>query len=242
MTGTLQADCIVTTIDLETLATDRDAVIASIGAISHHVGTGRVIGELYLTVDCESQGNRSRDEPTREFWLDQSQTNQEAFRLTFGGTERASLPDALVKLREYIEAVSVIECRHAPRIMGNGPEFDCEILADAYTSCGMALPWRYWNQISMRSFTTLARLLELELAEHPGVIKHFALHDARTEAFRMQEILHLTRMDIFPSPDPVQFGLYHASLALAPQLSRNLDFARANFYQQKSIFKASTAA
>lgn len=152
-------------IDLETVDNTPTSAILSIGAIVFHgEGIGR---EFYATVDvesCKALGLTESAE-TLAWWARQS----EKARQVFTDPDRKPLLFALQELARFIDTDS--------RVWGNGASFDNAILSNAYTACGLPLPWKFWNDRCYRTVSVLAPTRRVQSGTH-----HNALDDAKSQA------------------------------------------------------------
>lgn len=120
-------------IDLETLATGPDATILTIAAQSFDpVGNGHYDHHYYARIDLESQGNRSVEQGTVDWWATQPAVVRDE---AFAEEGRVPLDQALDELGRLIWKSRMI--------WSQGPTFDCTILEHAYKSYHKPLPWKY---------------------------------------------------------------------------------------------------
>ena len=129
-------------LDIETMSTAQDAVIVSIGAVRFDMATGEVDGSTYIKVDkqsCINYGLRV-DSSTVDWWFKQNKEAQEQFLTT---EDRIPLYDALLKLSWFINRQDYV--------WGNGINFDCAILRNAYKVCEIPLPWDHFKERDVRT-------------------------------------------------------------------------------------------
>lgn len=179
---------LIAVVDLETLGKGHRAVIGEIGVVIVDVEQLVAVDEFYSRVSHHQP--RQRDESTMAWWEQQRIDSPLAWQEMFKNPERLYLADALNALNGFLS-------RHFPRalaveLMGNGPEFDNVILEDAYSQCGIELPWSFRGNQSLRTVVLMGRML-LDIdpkfqIEFDG-IRHHALHDARHEAAYLISIL-----------------------------------------------------
>ncbi|TNI81191.1 hypothetical protein CF116_09400 [Aeromonas veronii] len=179
---------LIAVVDLETLGKGPRAVIGEIGVVIVDVEQLVAVDEFYCRVSLHQP--RQRDEIIMSWWDQQRIDSPQAWLEMFKNTDRLCLADALDALKDFL-------ARHFPRalaveLMGNGPEFDNVILEDAYSQCGIELPWSFRGNQSLRTVVLMGRLL-LDIdpkfqIEFEG-IRHHALHDARHEATYLISIL-----------------------------------------------------
>lgn len=149
-------------IDLETLATTKRASILSIGAVAFHrkVQRGNTWNSLHLFPMHDPR--REVDLETVEWWSRQSPEAQELLNVP----RTQTLDECLVLLTSFIDSVKLVN------IWANPPEFDLAILEDAYESCGMNVPWKWWQKKDSRTVKELIgedRLPDREGTPHDAV-------------------------------------------------------------------------
>lgn len=160
-------------IDLETLSTNKNAVILSIGACAF--GPEEVTGQLYTSVDLSSFEDYEdscfhMSASTIAWWMKQSHDA----RTAFDNGESLHIEQALETLRNFIETM----CTPDVRVWGNGSDFDNVILQNAYDVCGLELPWKFWNN---RCYRTVKGMCPEVKIEREGT-NHNALDDAESQA------------------------------------------------------------
>jgi hypothetical protein len=156
--------------DIETRSTQPNASILSIGAIRFNRG-GPIkplieMDQLYIKIDmksCDDVG-MDVDQDTMKWWGMQDKEIQDE---AFGGDDRLPIKDALYALKDWIGAGTVIP-------WGNGDDFDCVVLDQAYKSIGMKTPWRFWNTRDVRTVLDLAGMKPWHLLPDN---KHHPVHD-----------------------------------------------------------------
>jgi hypothetical protein len=158
-------------VDLETLGTTADAVILSIGAVRFDLDTGEISDEgFYSSVSVESNLEHKRriSEDTLIWWFKQEAAARQVF---FEPKEH--LDDSLVHFSNWLANDENI-------MWSNGADFDLPMLAHAYTSMSMEVPWKFWNN---RCFRTYKNLPGAKSVRTPDMgVKHNAMADALTQA------------------------------------------------------------
>ncbi|WP_323936214.1 3'-5' exonuclease [Aeromonas veronii] len=180
--------------DIETLGQGVDAVICSIAVVVVDLGSLAVVDEFYCRVD-HNQVNRSRSEGTLAFWEQQRQESPAAWDELFNPAgQRLFITSALELLSTFL--LKAFGRAEDVQLMGNGSEFDNVILAHAYEQWGMAQPWHFRGNQSLRTAVWMGRVL---LGIDPKYqlpfegVRHHALHDARHEAAYLIAILKAFR-------------------------------------------------
>ncbi|HAX5201270.1 TPA: exonuclease [Escherichia coli] len=162
-------------IDLETMGTNPDAPIISIGAIFFDPQTGDMGPEFSKTIDLDTAGGVI-DLGTIKWWLKQSREAQSAIM-----TDEIPLDDALLQLREFIDENSG---EFFVQVWGNGANFDNVILRRSYERQGIPCPWRYCNDRDVRTIVELGKVMDFDARTAIPFegIRHNALDDARHQA------------------------------------------------------------
>lgn len=163
-------------LDIETLDTRPSAVVLSVGAIRFDAEVPGAFGESFhrfIDIDSSLAYGRTVSGHTIMWWLDQETVARK--RLLEGKAE--PLLTVLTELAAFITPNDTV--------WGNGASFDNVILADAYRSCGLPQPWRFWNDLCFRTLKRIFR--EVPKPAFAGV-EHDALDDAMNQARHLQQI------------------------------------------------------
>ena len=156
-------------VDLETISTDNDAGIISIGAVPfNHAFPFPQFYEKIEFVTLEQKGFHL-SKSTLDWWSKQS---EEARSEAFSGT--VPIEEVLSAFASYIKELEV-----PVNIWGNGSDFDNIILWNAYDRCGIPAPWSFRNN---RCFRTLKNVFSFIPAPIFIGEKHNALADAGFQA------------------------------------------------------------
>lgn len=166
---------LVATIDMETLSTEHNAALLSIGAVIHDFSTGQQVDTFYANITPESSIAAGLDvsESTKAWWAKQGQAAQDVLSV-----DQRPLRDVLVDFTKWLAGHGV---QYA---IGNGPRADNQWLESACKAVGMQSPIKYWGDLDMRTLTFIGtHILGLDHwhSTFKGV-KHNALHDAINEA------------------------------------------------------------
>lgn len=173
-------------IDLETASDRPNAVITAIGvAVFDEM---RVTQTSYIRVDGESHqkigGHVSYS--TFDWWLRQS----EAARAEITTAPRYGITESLMRLSAFLSDVPFTE------VWGNGADFDCVILQEAYAAAQLKCPFEFRQHACFR---TLKRMFPkftedyLRGSYSDERVKHHALHDAVWQARRTIAMLGYLR-------------------------------------------------
>lgn len=165
-------------IDTETLGINADAVILSIGAVKFDPNSNAIEDKAFYTaISIESNLRTSRyiDADTLRWWLKQSQEAQAVFAET-----KTGLRQALIDLSTWIN-------NEDSYVWSNGADFDIPLLAHAYRTHDLKLPWKFFNARCVRTYKTLPVAARTTIPAFSG-IKHNAMMDAYHQARVVQAI------------------------------------------------------
>lgn len=156
-------------IDIETLATSSDAALVSIAAVRFDLATGIIGDSIYIKIDKQSCLDYGLvvDADTVDWWMRQSKEAQEYFLTT---EDRVSLPQALLDFNDFFEFKT-------DYVWGNGINFDCAILRNAYKATELPLPWSYFNELDVRTLVHFAP--EIRKQEPFVGVKHHPIADCK---------------------------------------------------------------
>ncbi|EFB6062202.1 TPA: 3'-5' exoribonuclease [Escherichia albertii] len=168
-------------IDLETMGTNPDAPINSMGGKFFDPATGEMGPEFSKAIDLETSGGII-DRKTIKWWAKRSREAQSAIF-----TDEIPLDDALLQFREFIDENSG-EC--FVQVWGNGANFDNVILRRSYERQGIPCPWRYYNDRDVRTIVELGNSIgfDVRMAIPFEGVPHNALDDARHQAKQVSAI------------------------------------------------------
>ena len=173
-------------LDLETMSTSSTAAIISIGAVKFD--PRGVIGTLgdqsdaeykpfYCTVElstCIDAGLHVSGS-TIEWWLQQ----ENEARAMLKGDPRYSVEKALGEFWIWYGPNSV-------PTWGNGADFDCVILHNAYEKLHGVAPFKFWHH---RCFRTMKSLFP-DVPYVKPTLAHHALSDAEAQAIHLQKLFN----------------------------------------------------
>lgn len=171
--------------DQETLDTVASAVILSIGAVKFDLESGKLDPDgFYASLSYDDQLARGRtiSESTVAWWMEQSPEARAVFR-----EPKQTLESALIALSDWLG--------HDKRyVWSNGADFDIPMLAHAYTSYGMQIPWAFWNARCVRTYRALPGAKNVPEVE--PLVAHNALHDAVAQAKHVQAIQAMLKVAV----------------------------------------------
>ncbi|EGX7587770.1 exonuclease [Escherichia coli] len=168
-------------VDLETMGTNPDAPINSIGGKFFDPATGEMGPEFSKAIDLETSGGII-DRKTIKWWAKRSREAQSAIF-----TDEISLDVALRLFIEFIEKNSGGCFVH---VWGNGANFDNVILRRSYERQGIPCPWLYYNDRDVRTIVELGNAIgfDVRMAIPFEGVPHNALDDARHQAKQVSAI------------------------------------------------------
>jgi hypothetical protein len=171
-------------LDLETLGTNRDAVIVAIGACVLDARTGDISASFYAVCDIQDQyrSGRSITADTLLWWIKQD----DAARAVFSA-ETQTLDSVLGNLCTHIETAK------PDLFWANGITFDYPIIEHALQTHDYRIPWSYSKVACLRTLRKTMPSLAADAWKHRGPgIAHNALSDAVMQARELHYFL--TRM------------------------------------------------
>ena len=171
-------------IDLETLSTNPNATILTIGGVKFDPYSFTEPSQgMYFRVDVDSQTAMGRDvqQETIDWWATQpKEISEEAL----GDEDRIDLKYLIKQINKWSVGVDVFWCQ--------GPLFDYAILQNIYKQLGHPVPWQYWQ---IRDSRTLGSLVPRDPYEKRTGL-HNALEDCYFQARKVQKIYK--QLDIKP--------------------------------------------
>jgi hypothetical protein len=130
-------------IDIETLGTNPDCVILSVGAVKFDPFGTTVPQHKTLwrpNIDQQLEAGRTVDEGTLEWWSKQAADIREN---AFSTDDRIDLDDFFKSLNRYMTGADKIWCQ--------GPQFDMVIIEDLYRQFDHHRNWAYWQVSDCRT-------------------------------------------------------------------------------------------
>jgi hypothetical protein len=173
-------------IDIETLATDADALVLSIGAVVFNCLPDRAeFGEQYIAaLDINQQllVGRSVDRKTQIWWGSQPPAASDHWASP--AVAAVKVPDALAGLSSF--------CSGVTRLWANGIVFDIGILESLYSDFGMTPVWKYSTVRDARTFYDMQRLMaypqgKADTLLTKDLIPHHPLGDCKAQIVRLWE-------------------------------------------------------
>jgi len=174
-------------LDLETLSTENNALILSIGAVKIKTGDENKIEEkFYRIINLESSMKYDFhiSAGTLKWWFSM---DKKLIEKTFTGIEEepVSIENALNDFSTF--------CNIDERLLiwGNSNSFDCTIIENAYKTLGLPCPFMFYQTRDFRTMKALfksmspefsLKLDNLHYSAECSLIAHNALDDAILEA------------------------------------------------------------
>lgn len=158
-------------IDIETLGTSSNAVIATIGAMKFNrrdrLKPFEEMNSFYRRINTESCSSLGMEisEETVKWWETQDEKSRDEI---YNPSNRVSIQEALQELSNFIGNYPFTF------IWAQGPHFDCTILENAYRKCNIPLPWKFWN---VRDCRTILDISSVRLKDVQGEYPHHSLYD-----------------------------------------------------------------
>jgi len=178
-------------IDIETLGTNADAVVLSVGIVAvdstiDYEYKDLIKNGFYATLDVKSQVDAGRkiDKDTLAWW---GRQGAEAMEVLIPSSDDIHWNQLLPSIFEYFKSVGADTKEIL--VYARGSHFDFGILHDLFRVTGDAgaydLPWRWWNIHDSK--TVQITLVDEKIDVHPvGFIHHNALHDSAREYMNIQ--------------------------------------------------------
>jgi hypothetical protein len=169
-------------LDIETLSTQPNASILSIGAIRFN-RKGPILplnkmDQFYIRIDRKSCDDLKMhvDPKTVEWWDKQDEAIRD--EAMGDGDDRVTLREGLEKLTKWIGGGNVTP-------WGNGDDFDCVIMGEAYKSVGLTQPWKFWNTRDVRTILDFGNIKPWNL---PADNKHHPINDCYRQIWGVKKV------------------------------------------------------
>ena len=169
-------------VDLETLSTDSNAVILTIGAVPFG-SDGKLIMDddfyFYERVELKSYNKYKNNEfncnwDTLVWWLKQEKEPlDEAFLIG----PRYPIWDALQDFVNWIHIVCKTVSDNKINIWSHGKDFDVVVLENAFKVCNITCPWKFWDTRDTRTLYALTGVDMKRISMPEGFKAHNAVGD-----------------------------------------------------------------
>lgn len=168
-------------VDIETLSTEKNALVLSIGAVEFDPFTGKIEREFYRPLSIQSQSKRHVSASTVQWWAKQCEKNFDNVAFLAGLDEHGyNVATALTDLGVFIAGKDHVDQEVELNVWACDPDFDLDILATLYADFGMRTPWKYYETRSVRTIRALGKQLKLETPKLEA--NHNALDDCIRQA------------------------------------------------------------
>jgi DNA polymerase III epsilon subunit-like protein len=156
-------------LDLETLGTEQDCPVLSIGAVKFDPRTGLLGDRFYSVLPLQEQFDigRRMSASTFRWWM--KQENDARYAIAKDDDPNSSVSEVIHDFRKYFKG--------ATYIWSNGAGFDVPIIEDMMRQYKVTIPWKYYN---IRDTRTAGHLAGVRLAKQG--VAHNALDDAISQA------------------------------------------------------------
>ena len=163
-------------IDLETLGTNYDATVLTIGGVKFNPNKiSDPFQEFYYKFDVDEQTERGRkvDDDTLAWWGSQPKDVQEE---AFGDANRMPVVDILKALKKWCVGIDTLWCQ--------GPAFDVVIMEHMYRQWNLIVPWPFWI---VKDSRTLFGIMPEDPRKKINFKAHNALEDCKVQALCVQQ-------------------------------------------------------
>jgi DNA polymerase III epsilon subunit-like protein len=152
-------------IDAETLSNRANSVIVQLGAVKFDVLNG-ITDTFMVNIDSADSKKYNCDisKDTLEWWMKQPAEIRKSWQV-----DKQPLREALMMFKDwYGTDKKYIWC--------NGASFDYPIVAWSFKECDIELPWKYWDELDVRTISTFFGY------KLPKANNHTAKDDATAQA------------------------------------------------------------
>ncbi|QIG60670.1 exodeoxyribonuclease VIII [Vibrio phage VPT02] len=181
--------------DLETYATNQNAIVPELSAVAFDILSGEVFHEATFHIDVDSQVALGREvsASTLSFWLMQSEDARRKMLLADAEyCEKNDLPaplqigGAMAQLSHIIKTVSATWAEQTglskePMVWGNGITFDLGKTISLFETAQVPLPWQFWAERDARTLMDLAPGIKKAFEQDFQGIPHYGLDDCKHE-------------------------------------------------------------
>ncbi|AKY02206.1 putative exodeoxyribonuclease [Vibrio phage vB_VorS-PVo5] len=181
--------------DLETYATNQNAIVPELSAVAFDILSGEVFHEATFHLDVDSQVALGREvsASTLSFWLMQSEeARMKMLRADKDYCEKNAIPSplpiaaAMGQLYSIIRTVSKTWAEQTglskePLVWGNGITFDLGKTISLFETAQVPLPWQFWAERDARTLMDLAPGIKAAFGKDFRGIPHYGLDDCKHE-------------------------------------------------------------
>jgi hypothetical protein len=198
-------------IDLETMGTEVNAPIISIGAVFFDPDIGELGDTFDEAIDLEDAFRWGKcSGSTVKWWMGQG---DEARKRAIRGTQ--SSQEAFGKFLRFCAR----ESARSLQPWGNGASFDISMLDYAIPRItGQKMPWMFWNVRDCRTIKEIANGVVADYTNPREGVYHSALDDAIYQAKWVSHFWQHLRVGVCAAPEPVRMGITTVEGFKAPAL------------------------
>ena len=157
-------------IDLETMGTEADAPVVSIGAVFFDIEKEKLgpTFQMVINLDDQFKLGRKPSASTIKWWMGQNDAAKKVF------SDQGQSPEEVLKLfRDWFN-----QFKNKPHAWGNGSTFDITILESLFKDVGYREPWEYNKVMDLRTY----KRFNVKDSFVKGEVAHDALKDAIAQA------------------------------------------------------------
>lgn len=174
--------------DLETLGTKPGCVVLSVGAVIFDTVKLEITDEFYMVASQKSQLDLGLvpDPDTVAWWEKQSTEARLVLADSCSVKKSKGIGKVLDEFSKFVVSREDATTKGKTEVWSNGPEFDFVILEHAAGLANRTLPWKFWNNHSLRTIRKLyAKVPKVPMRAGAA---HNALEDARNQAEHVMAI------------------------------------------------------
>jgi hypothetical protein len=167
-------------IDCETLSTELNAQVLTIGAVKFNPNGDDILDTIYLKIDIESCSDLNLDisESTIEWW---SKQKPDALEDALSETGRLDVKDAMKLLYKF--------CSAGTGFWSHGAIFDIVVLEQIFKKLKIGVPWKYYQVRDTRTLFSLG--IDPTM---PTTTAHNAIDDAIAQVRSVQTVTAMLRL------------------------------------------------
>lgn len=194
--------CLDIMVDIETLGNSTSPIITQLSAVPFILEDNKSFPEdafnkfikpqscskVGLTCD---RGEKGID-LTIDWWLKQ---DEEVFNKVIlkAFTDGENISEVLVAFTQWLQdMMKKHNCRRI-KVYGNGPAADCVWIRSAYLACNMTPPWKFWEDVCVRTYVDMAqRALGMNVKKDTPFVgdKHNAIDDCIYQITMVQSVFN----------------------------------------------------
>jgi len=170
-------------LDIETLGVTPGAIILSIGAVEFDESNLGNVFHMGINYEDSVRLGMHVDASTAMWWISQEEAAQAGIlHITWNAN---GLKHVLLAFSEAFKDWK------NKRLWCNGAAFDIPIMAAAHKKVDMIVPWRYSNEMDMRTVKGLVGKTTWEQFKEAPTVAHDGLADAISQARTLQRVLKM---------------------------------------------------